>query len=40
MDETRERLSRDGRYRRVLTLTDRDLPMHGGAWYAAQYAGG
>ena len=35
MNETSELLSRDGRYRLVLTLTDRDLPVHGGAWHAA-----
>ena len=35
VDETSEMRSRDGRYRLVLTLTDRDLPVHGGAWHAA-----
>ena len=35
VDETGEMRSRDGRYWLVLTLTDSDLPVHGGAWYAA-----
>ena len=35
MDDTSEVLSRDGAYRLVLTLTDRDLAMHANAYFEA-----